>query len=382
MDLYEYPSAWWKSVAGPHAVIESIERGLASVNSVLLRVPADLPWRHEMRRAVRVSLQSTYEFGEIEIETIDAAEEGESFQEPGSFLLDRFGLKDDRLGFRGDPSRAQSYLLERRVIKNKIVWIKGLSPDELRPWLRFCECWGPSRTTDGLFVLEVPSSSAINPRSHLTTVDYLSKVNEYSASLFSGLLMDAEDLGGLSTKTKRYLSSLLTHLCGLDAEVAWHLIANGTDRLAEDPVGAVLDLVKQETLPFRGESPEHVLALVRSENTDELMRRVWAAQVESLFPLIETHRLNVVENLKERLSALISTDEGITQYGNRVEQPSEVELGTLVFLMAKRHVDGTRYLNVESYEMRSSIHLLHRLRNNIAHGNPCEWSDIKTLLER
>jgi hypothetical protein len=212
-------------------------------------------------------------------------------------------------------------------------------------------------------------------------------------------MLDAADASGLSTARKRYLAAVLTHICHGDVETAALLVdCYQTGKMS---LRSALATVSEE-LPLRGNTnstdsntisesiqyayaptnttPEHPLTAARRGDWHSIEVSVWQAQLEVLFPLIESERLRIVDSLAPDLWPLINQG-SITQYNAKVNNPRDVELGTLVYLMAKREGNGERVLYVPDVAIRKRIHLLHDCRNNLAHGDCCSPAQVDQLLE-
>lgn len=126
----DWPEFWWQRVVGPYEVVKKTVLSLQGKRSVVLKVPQDLPWRHKMRDMLREELQSTSGTESLAITFLDAEEDLPGEYEPGKYLVDKFGLRDDSLHYRSSRGSGQRYLLRRGVLRNKIVWIKGLGVDD------------------------------------------------------------------------------------------------------------------------------------------------------------------------------------------------------------------------------------------------------------
>lgn len=392
MPYASWAEYWWDVVTGPSGLVAQVVEGLEQDRSVILRVPRDLPWRHEMRNVISTRLQGELEATNLVVDDVDVTEDlaanADAWSDVGRGLLDRYALRDARLDFRGgDVAR---YLRTKGVLANRVVWVKGLDARVLPAWESFCQAWHSRGLADGLFVVEVPFdvrpvTSERKTSGSVTMVDYAAHVNDYSAQLFCGTMLDA-DAPELSTVRKRYLAAVLTHVCHGDVETAALLI----DRYqaGERNLRPALESVANE-LPLRGSAPAagdphssasgHPLAAVRRGDWSSVRLRVWQAQLEVLFPRIEAERLRIVDTLARDLWHLIGR--GLTQYDVEVTNPRDVELGTLVFLMAKRDGDGERLLYVHDSGMRDRIHLLRDCRNLLAHGDCCSPQQVDQLLE-
>lgn len=216
---------WWSRVTGPREIVSSAISALRSGRSVVLLVPRDLPWRHELRRSVRNSLENTPGLEDLIVDILDIEDKGAGDIDPGRVLLDRYALKEDRTRCReGGKESIQDYLLKKRVISGKLVWVKGIGAKCSQKWVEFCERWEPKDITDGAFVIEVREQPQIIRSRHVEFVRYEGRVSEYDVQLFNSLVISDDGSSQLSASWKRYAASVTTHLCGTDAEVAQSFI--------------------------------------------------------------------------------------------------------------------------------------------------------------
>ena len=370
---------WWKRVAGPCEVIRKTVAALRGEKSVVLQVPQDLPWRHEMRNILREELQSTLGTEDLSIDFLDAENELTEKYEPGKYLIDRFALHDVALHYRPGMATVQDYLLKKKVLHNKIVWIKGIDAEDSRVWMQFCSGWHASSPSEGLFVIEDRCGEVRIPP-NLVTIDYSDYVDEYSAQLFNGFALNSPKFDVYTVARKRYVASLMTSLCETDVEVAYALIEEH-DLMSEDPLKAIRAVAKSDMFESRGcGSTKHILGLIRGGNEFEIRERIWATQLEILFPMIERERLRIVEKLNEDISYLIAEGR-IEQHGDEVTSPEDIELGSLVHLMGSRDSNGKRAIDVTDKGLRDRIFLLWKCRNHLAHHECCDMDEVSQLLD-
>lgn len=363
---------WWSDITGPREVVTSTIDALRAGKNIILHVPHDLPWRRELRRSVRNGLESIPGLEELFVYMVDVEEEGEGETEPGRLILDKYGLKEDKMKFReGGRETIQEYLLRKNVMRNRLVWVKGITPGGAQAWASFCERWRPQDPADGIFVIEAKEQPQVTRSGGVRVINYDDFVSEYDAQLFNSLLLEEDRLGGLSSLWKRFASSISTHLCGTDAEIARSFILQHNFR-KDDPIETIGEIADSGAFDCRGNG-SHVLALFRAGNIMELRKRVWAAQVEVLFPLIERQRLEIVDVLSIQLDSIIK--KGLFQFDNEIEKPEDVELGTMVYLL------GSRQLNVPDKETRERIHTLRECRNLLAHRDVCNLEQVEALFD-
>lgn len=385
MSDVDWSHAWWSGITGPRTFVERIASALSEGRSAVLLLPDACPWRGEMRSFTATTLPRRYGLERLSVDAlrVAGAPEGAEGQSPFQLLLERYALRDVALLYR-DSMDPQSFLVEQQVLKNRIVWLEEAPETCLGPWLSFVSAWRASSPSDGLFVVEVPARRAEGlaglARDNVEVIDYNDLVSDYSVSLYNGMLVDDRAPRETTNLEQRYLASLLTSLCGRDVEVS-EALADDLLALRDDPVAAVTDVARFFCEPERGAGDEaHVLSLVRAGDVGALERRVWAAQVEVLFPLVETMRLDVVEALRPDLEELVGQGR-VTQYDEKVERAEDVELGTLIWLMAHREEGGERTLYVPNRALRDTIHLLRACRNDLAHISVCPADQVRRLLE-
>lgn len=365
-------------------LIKSVVDALSDNRCVLLELSALTPWPGKMRELVADYAQSELD---LEGSTFDilSAEDFDDGRSPVDVLLDRYALVDVRHGYRASFDAA-SYLLEHQVLKDRVVWVTGLEPRQVEAWMRLVRSWSSKTPTDGLFVIETRGES--NPcwergstkGSRCATVVYGEMVGDYSVSLFNGLLVEEISSASLTVPEKRYCASLLSHVCGGDVEVSDAVSVN-FERLLEDAFDCVCS-VADCFEPWRGECDENnVLTIARKGQEELINHRVWEAQIEVLFPILEARRLAVITQLREQIDGALKEND-VYQFGAKVIEPEDVELGTLVYLLSAHcDDDGGRLLYVPDEALRDEIHLLRDCRNNIAHHKICEWNQVAWLLE-
>lgn len=147
--------------------------------------------------------------------------------------------------------------------------------------------------------------------------------------------------------------------------------------------------LKDYAHPVRGEP--HPFMLIRENAIVELDRKVWAAQLQTAFPVIELERTALVKKwvneievaLGEEYFDQVKYETGhITQFGEQIDDPFDVELGTLVRMMyLRKNKNKEQYLlYIPDENDRSRIHFLHQRRNELAHMVKCLPEHMDELL--
>lgn len=361
---------WWNDIAGPESFVKKVTDILLDRHVPLLLVPADIPWRHSMRNAVIERLTEIHTESCLEVFTIDALDECPE-NNIGEFLLQKFADRDTASAYRPRSGKTmQEYLTTQKVLTNKIIWVKGLSADQLQAWMDFCRQFETLSIENGIFIIENREPIPDSLPDIFQTVDFVQFVSHYDAMLFNSLLV-SEKYSTLSRLRQGYISVAAAYLCEFDAELSESLLQQ-KEWFKKAPQDMLIELAKDETFIRRGErhgSP-HVLTLLRENRITELSQRLWTAQIQVLFPILEMQRIKIIKRLYNKLQAILNT-EVIEQFGQKVTTPYELEFGTLVFLMAKHDNSGNRCLYIPDETLRNAIINLRECRNLLAHRHQC-----------
>lgn len=140
---------WWERITGPNSMISKVIRTV-TIHNILLLVPSDIPYRHEMRNLVNSGIDSCV------VEIIDAKDECPDITDIGKYLLE-ISTVDDRIkaGYRANSKETiQQYISKNRVLEKKIFWIKGLNQKQAELWVDFCRNYPVSGLESGCFIIE------------------------------------------------------------------------------------------------------------------------------------------------------------------------------------------------------------------------------------
>lgn len=370
---------WWNSITGARTVVDRVAMALLENKMVVLKVPSDLPWRYPMRSAIQNAFNERTDARDIVIETIDAVDNNPTDQEPGRFILQTYASSSIRTGYR-EKSRIsiQDYISDRNVIKNRIIWVKGLDQRTAGKWLSFCRGFSPRSAADGLFVLEVHGNFTSGDSRYIQSIDFDDCVSSYDVQQFNSFIMDESSY---STDWKRYIAAAAASVCGTDAELSAMLLEQ-VDFRSETAVDGLQRIDRQGDFDRRGaeDGSDHPLRYLRTGGTAELWRRIWTAQIQVLFPLIELERQKLIEKWHDSIEEALQENH-VEQFGAAVTDPAEVELGTLCYMMRCRVSGDYRMLYIPEEADRERIRFLHECRNKLAHMNCCAPGQVAALLD-
>jgi len=359
MDQSERAHIFWKEIPGPRRILSDITGALMDARPVILDA-SEVPWMKDLRYMACSELQKEG----IYAEELNAREDrAGKAGNPGLFLLERFGRKEDINRYReGIDPPLHEYLRSHHVLDDKLVCVWGISQERSKGWLDFVKRYKAKTPHDGLFLLETEkadlsnaASSAVNK---LAVIDVRSMISVYDVLSFAMLL--ASPLS-FHVTWKHYLSWLASTVFENDIESLALFFAEESPRL---------------------DSPERLLTVLENhvEDPKQLRTAAWRAQLQIIFPLIENLRVYLIERHREKIQiALDRTD--ILYCGKKVEDPYDAELGFLIFLANQRisSNSGERLLFFPQEEFSNMV-FLHECRNSIAHRDPCDAQKIEMII--
>lgn len=377
---------WWNNITGAHVVVSKVVDALLENKMVILKVPSDLPWRYSMRSSIHTAFQERTDTRDVVIEPIDVVDDNPDNLEPGRFILQRYASSAIAKGYREKSKVSlQDYIAQKDVIKNRIIWVKGLDVANTEKWIKFCKGFTPKTAAEGLFVLEVHGEIAPPENRFIEFIDFSECVSNYDVQLFNSFVLDEdEELAYGSDLWKKYISTTAAMVCDVDAEIS-ELLLREVNFRSESAIDGIGRIVEQGDFSRRGmkEGSNHVLWLYRNNKNAELKHRIWASQVQVLFPIIEMERIELINKYLDEISQALA-DNHITQYGELITDPMDVELGSLCYMMSHRQEqDYYMYMLYIPDEVdRDKIRFLHECRNSIAHASICDPEQVRKLLDR
>ena len=372
---------WWDNITGPRRFVTKVLSVLNQNQVALLEVPSDLPWRHTMRGEIEARFRDSMDSSKIVIDFIDAKDDIGN-EEPGTFILNRYAAFDEEIrdGFRETKkNNIQNYIKKNKVLKNRIVWIKGLSADSAQDWISFCEKYRIEAITEGCFVLEIQGKVEWTEMSNMQIIPYEEYVSQYDVQLFNSQYLDEKY--DYSEGWKMYISALCAQLCETDAEISKSLIDLGDfDRAL--PEHLIERIATDDEFVRRGADQDsgHILSIVRQKNKKEIQNRIWRAQMQIFFPVIELERINLIDKLFDKIQDAL-TNNYVEQYHIQKYDPYDAELGTLLYMNKHKDRASKFILHIPEQEDREKIDFLHTCRNLLAHVKCCSPDQIKKLLE-
>lgn len=385
----EWSEFWWTAITGPRNLCDTVSSALHHKSSVCLLVPDDLPWCDKMRACIETGMHQLPDMESFYVEFIDVEDVCLDVTDVGRYLLERYAHPEIAAGYRG-REKMQKYILDKRVLDHRVLWIKGMNAEQEKRWLQFCRDYTPVKDADGRFVLEAKWTDKEYERRNLAVIRYSDMIQRYDLTLFNSIYLNREK-GAYSPIWQQYAAVLCSLLCNKDAETSQAFMEQ-CNFAVEEPIVGMQIIAKDGMYLHRGESnDQHILSLVRNHNTAAIDTQIWKAQLQVLFPMLEIERVSFVDKYREQIREALSElyydfktgrSQQIYQFGDVISDPDDAELGTLYRMTKlKRYVDTSQYLlYIPDEKSRARIELLHDLRNSLAHGVCCEIEKVAEFI--
>lgn len=366
---------WWNTVTGPHAVILDASAALRDGWAVALKGGADAVWPADMRNAVERTFKENMSSEEVLVHVV----EGDDTVTPngiGRKLLDSFAAPKQRSGYRSrSKTSVQEYLVRNGVLRNRLLWVRLGSDEACSAWQTFVRSYPGHGISDGLFVLEMAGQASCDDVQKLKKIDLMERISISDLKLLNTFVLPTRF--GYSDPWREYISSVAASVCYPDAALSAEMAETADLRrtTVEEALAELERKHEAEAYP-----DDHAISVVRRADKDELERRIWRAQVQTLFPHIEMERVDTIEAWRPNIERALR-ECALEQYGMPVERPEDLELGVLWFCITHQKPDGEYILYLPSQSVRERIHFLQRCRNKLAHLTPLDTPELVGLLD-
>lgn len=364
---------WWNDITGAKNLVDKVIDAMLEKKHIALHIPSDIPWRDAMRACVQKRIKSdSHLYNNVIVEIIDITDEYNYEQSPGVFLLQRFAKSSIINGYRENARvTVQKYISKNNVLKNRIIWLKGMDDETTDIWVDFCKEF--KQDDDATFILEIKNNSSLKEYELFKDVYFNNTVFPYDVYLFNSILLS--DRHSYTDIWKNYISTVAVNLCDVDVELSCYFI-NNTNFREEDCIESLKNISLLPEFMRRGadDNPKHILAICRKNLDDELHKKLWTAQLKVLFPIIEMERMKIIENNLMALQEILDKY-SIKQYEEVLSNPYEIELGTLKYIYEKKIYNGCDKIEYKK------INFLRECRNKLAHISYCNYEDVRKLLD-
>lgn len=383
MTVKDPSSIWWSEVAGPCSIVDEVVNSLLlDKQNILLSIPDDLPWRNEMRASIETEFRSKARLHDLVFDIIDVKDECPNVDDIARWLFEHYADRDARNGYRDRSGPLTRYMMEHKVLANRLLWVKGINSDKIARWTKFCREYVPSGgVMGGMLVLE-STSAGLSTHKRLSVISYCDRITPHDIRLFNSVLLNQAAYRGYSDLWKQYITVLCATLCKDDAEISCRLL-DTTDFHTEDPLDSLRSIAQEPEFSRRGANPDHILFQIRSDEKVHLSSMVWSAQLQVVFPNIELKRISFIQDHYTDLAGVLAGHkimQGPEKYRVRVLDPIDLEVVTLSLLASHTDYWPTGVTLFSSRETILFSHL-HKLRNHLAHLECCSPQELSLMFD-
>ncbi len=361
MAFFSKSDFWWNEVTGPKTFADKVVELAVDRKNTILRLPADLPHRDSMRSIIKSKIEQELDYT---VKFFDYETDNPDNLDPEHFLL-KIVCEDSH--YRSSCNKTiPQYISQQNLLSNKAIWIKGISENEGK-WTDLIKDRN-FKNAKVIFVAEIKKAEFLKRIEPIVVVDFDEYISDYDVQIFNSFVLGDQKI---SHNWKNYISTMLTSLCQKDVEVSCQL-AEEFDFKTDYLYDALKHIADQGQFSRRGEAEDHILSLVRNSNQDEIYRRIWKAQIQVLFPIIEQERFDYIFQFREKLQEALAKN-NIEYFDERIEDPFDLETSTFCYMINKGYVSVPR-------DVAMRLEFLHECRNTIAHMNYCLAEDVEKLL--
>ncbi len=337
---------WWESVPNAARYVQEIVDAVREEKSMVLVLGKDVPWRESLPVLVeeRIAFLPDRSLKRLACPA----------EEPGAYLLEHYCMEEKRLAYRAGKSYAQ-FLAEAEglVLHKAIVWIDIQDAAKARAWTEFIHAYygfAKKGAAAPSFLLAFSEDFGVGRGCKGVVYRAFSdEVNEFDRFAFATLAA-ASSVG--QRRLKPYLATLAATVCAEDMELCAACSRRGMDFLRRPR--ETLERIAKEEERSDG-SPFALDALY-----EDLARRIWKAQVKTVFPAIEDRRQAYIKKCRDALRTM-----------NLV--PEEVEIGVL------SHKAAVGEIKLPSADVEE-LFLLKEARNHLAHIREVPFGVVEKLV--
>lgn len=249
--------------------------------------------------------------------------------------------------------------------EEQVLIVEGgnLSAEEQECWSTFLQRFARVRgqAADGLAILFLaPTEFAAEG---MVRLEWRGRLKRIDALIWAEFHVPA----GRSVLFQDIAVNLAAELCGWRLDLVADLVTQREEDILS-PIGWLQrnsDMACDFEADFGIRSFACPLYLMTKGNRKEIEQRIWRAQLASLFPWIEEHRLRIVDRYRK----LLRIDDHLRKL--HVTEVENIELGALKYQL-RQHIPRAELEHIEA---------LAAMRNNLAHRKPVDTRSFDCALK-
>ena len=346
---------WWDSVPKARAFVERLVDDMIQEKSILLHTNHGIPWESSCIQAIRTNVQQQSSFRNFEV--LD----GNS--EPGDILLQKFCSAEKRAMYR--PAKGYARFFAENddiVLHERYIWVTIPSSDALERWSRLVSeyCTYRSRgKTKAVFILQWQGRLERERKRWIQVHSFDETIDEYDCTVFSTMAASSISIPRL---IQCYLAELASTVLQNDIELSAACLRRYRDFL-KNPFDAIQQLILEDQ---RSNGQQFVF----KESPQAINKKIWRAQVRTIYPYLEEYREQFVQKHWNAINACLPIE---APYGECYTSPNDVELGTLL------HMTFEKQLLILPQD-QEILKCFRSARNKLAHLDVLEIEEIFKLL--
>ena len=348
---------WWGQITKANHFIQAVTSAVLDHNSIVLGLPENTPWKDTLYDSIEGILRQ----GNPEYKLIF---HNCPTQEAGQFLLEEFCKKDKRNSYRYGMSYAEFLAQSEDIVLNsRYVWIKGVSGNKLKEWLDFLSEYNKNLqkgAMSALFILETQDD--ISKAKKVKRVKYLSfddTIDFYDKFAFCALASTGIEI---KPRIRPYVAEVVSSICTDDIELCALCLQHWNDFVL-NPYETLTQIAASET--HRNGTPFAI-----DLSSEKATTRIWEAQIKLLFPVVERYRTRFIKNHLKYIEKTLPIK---TAYGEIIDDPLDVELGTLSYLVKRKKITLTP-------KEEHQLDTFRNVRNSLAHMKTVDYEQVEWVL--
>lgn len=346
---------WWNQVTNAVHFISDIKNCLLEEKSVLLKYSYTIPWYDlfvDILKEGVAEQNAEKKFVDIPI-----------VKEPGEYLLSEFCKKEKRAEYR--PAKGYSKFFaeaEDIVLHDRYLWIRVDTKECLEKWQDFISEYIKERGKNknkAVFLLEWSEKKPVPLKKGIRVLSFDDYLGEYDRIVFA--VLASSDIKE-NVFIKNYIAELVSNISGNDIELSAECIKGYKDFL-EDPSHFIEEVINNKT---RSDGT----AYHYENDVDTIQHLIWLSQIKTVYPRLEEFREAFVEKYANAIANNLPIQ---TSYGETYDDPKDVELGTLMYMVGNRNLslNSSEYENLKNHK---------EARNKLSHLTALSIAEIRKLI--
>ncbi len=353
---------WWNHIIKANKIIQDVVDSAAQFKSVILMLPDNTPWKNTMEDIIQDKLKqinpnNSYEY-------FVASEN----KPAGELVFDKFCSVAEKDKYNRRKQSVAEFLGKNQniVLNDRTIWVRSIPAEKAIEWISFvndyCKyCISAKAKSPAIFILEIPDSAIVNNTyKHLTKISFSNNIDTYDRFAFCTLIASGN---ACRSYIRPYIAEIAANIGKNDIELSAMCVSYG-EKLAENTLDVLEEIV------YRGERSDG--SQFEKDGIEDIADIIWETQIKYVFPCIERYRKEFILRYTNAIENELPIE---NSYGEAVTNPSEVEIGTLWYMVASGKIQPLS-------EDKEVLEMCRKARNQLAHNTVLPFSDVEYIMNR